>query len=546
MLTKLYPRMSALPVLVLSMVSLFAGCAKTADSENIETKSVKLTVDVVGVEEVPAVSNNKLKTNRGSSNATPDVINSKDLISFESFDAQISLEKWSSKVKKKSNMRSESNNMQSTESEAPSMEEGITYRILFYKSDGSFVHSTQMVSGIPGEITLNRGESYDWYAVSYHNSDPMPAPDPAAPELVVPHNTDLLYASGSIEIPAQGSGEVPPLNVLFSHRYARIVLELNSMGMFGDMNQVGLEVSGVTGTTASFNLKDASLSNISSEPVNFDFEDFSNLEFGYADRKVTYIYTAREEPIDLNVSVHALDIKLSNGTNRIFSDLMASPAEFEFSLTPQIGTSYAATINFVESPLIVNSVRWARTNLYYHGGHNPYRFLPTNAHTNARNTYFSFRGMLPGQYGISLTNGDPCALVYPEGLWRTVRFNDLMMITPVFPIETYKTENGLGYYEYDDTQGTGTPYPSAKLRFNMNGFGTATGVVDGDVAIDLGSSYGRSAHVWSTFAHDVGRGMEVYSYLATFSGGDEIAYEPVNYSGTGPVESTFKNIRCVR
>src|SRR5690606_6660069 len=136
--------------------------------------------------------------------------------------------------------------------------------------------------------------------------------------------------------------------------------------------------------------------------------------------------------------------------------------------------------------LTVNTTRFARTNLYYHGGHNPYRFLPTNEHTDATNTYFSFRGTLPGQYGNSLTSGDPCALVYPAGTSRTPGFNDFPMITPVLPVDTYQTQTGLGYYAYEDTKGAGDSYTSRQLRFNSNGSGTAErNETEGTNAFDL-------------------------------------------------------------
>lgn len=203
-------------------------------------------------------------------------------------------------------------------------------------------------------------------------------------------------------------------------------------------------------------------------------------------------------------------------------------------------------MNFIESPLTLNTIRFARTNLYYHGGHNPYRFLPTNEHTDARNTYFAFRGVLPGVYGNSLTSGDPCALVYPEGVWRSTGFNDFAAITPVNPQEDYKTENGLGYYEYEDSQGTGAPYPSDKLRFNFNGYGTAVGdETNGLIVFDLNNTYGRNASLWTTTSDNY-NGLGVFYYHGALMDGDNVNKELIDYQGTGYVQTTFKNIRCVR
>ncbi|HLT88163.1 MAG TPA: hypothetical protein VKZ57_11280 [Sphingobacterium sp.] len=424
--------------------------------------------------------------------------------------------------------------------------DGITYRLLIFTEDGALVSSTQLTADGPAEIELPSSGTYRWHAVSFHNTASIPNVDSNNPLLDVPEHTDLLYASGVIAVPGQTAGENVSVGIIFAHKYARIALELNTMGMFGNMNNVGLTISGVTGSKASINLKDGSLSNISTNPTTISFDDFVNVDPLYADRKIAYIYTAVENLVDLKVDINALDIQLINGTNRVFSGLAENPAVFEFSFTPQIGASYTARMNFIESPLTVNTTRFARTNLYYHGGHNPYRFLPTNEHTDATNTYFSFRGTLPGQYGNSLTSGDPCALVYPEGTWRTPGFNDFAMITPVFPVETYKTENGLGYYEYEDTQGTGAPYPSNKLRFNFNGYGTAVGnETEGTIVFDLNDTYGRTASLWTT-SSDGFNGLGVFYYHGASTGGDNVNKEAIDYAGTGYVQTTFKNIRCIR
>lgn len=544
MIINVYNHLSARLAFALGAVFLIVSCSKRNPSVGLDSYTANVRVNVLGVGEVqPAFSGKKRATR---SDRPSNSVQSKELISFDSFDAQVSLSGFDAKSKKMNIIRQYTQYPVNGETLAFGMAQDITYRILFYKSDGTFVSSAQLTSGVPGQIELITGETYVWYALSFHNADPIPDPDPDIADVHVPSNTDLLYASGTLAIPVQSSGQPVPLDIVFAHKYSRIALELNSMGMFAGMNHVGVSISGATANTSTFNLKKGSLSKIASSPVDIDFSDFTNIEPPFEDRKIAYIYTALENPINLIVSINALDVQLDNAAHRVFNSLTANPAEFNFTFTPQLGASYSAKIDFIESPLTVNSRRWARTDLYYHGGHNPYRFLPTNAHTNARNTYFSFRGILPTGYGNSLVGGDPCALVYPEGLWRTPGFNDFALLTPVYPIETYKTVNGLGYFEYEDTQGAGAPYPSDKLRFNMNGVGTANGSVNGETMIDLVNTYGRSVHLWSNFVHDLGRGLKVYYYYGSQSGGDEIALEGINYQPGKLVETTFKNIRCVR
>lgn len=538
-----------LTVIVLAFVFfMISSCSKTTETEIITQENIKLNVQVIGITDVEDNQPMKSKANNGAlhqSQGTEPI--SEKIIPFQSFDTQVSIKKGSLDQANTIVQSRRTGKVTAAGLKAASapMEDGITYRLLIYKEDGSFVSSTLLTSEVLGEITLDRGEKYNWHAVSYHNSDPIPDVDSNTPELDVPANTDLLYASGAIEVPAQAADDAVSLGILFEHKYARIALEINSMGMFGDMNNVGLHISGVSGAESRINLSDGSLSNISSDPTTLSFDDFVNVDPLHADRKIAYIYTAVENPIDLEVRINALDIQLVNGQNRVFADLAQSPAVFDFNLTPKIGTSYTATMNFIESFLVVNTKRFARTNLYYHGGHNPYRFLPTNEHTNARNTYFSFRGILPGEYGNSLTSGDPCALVYPQGVWRTPGFNDFGAIVPVYPIDTYKVANGLGYVEYEDTQGSGAPYSSDKLRFNMNGYGTAIGETNGEIEIDLTDTYGKIADLWTLFSDDYA-GLGVFSYQATAATGDNTVKELIDYQGDGPVITTFKNIRCVR
>src|SRR5690606_31918424 len=373
--------------------------------------------------------------------------------------------------------------------------------VIYDASDNTVVSSTELVSGTPGEVNIKKGGTYNWYAVSYNNTESIPHPDETNPVINVPEGSDLLYASGSITVSIDAPDGNVPLGIVFAHKFSRIGLELNTMGMFADMNSVGVVVNGATGTTGTYDLKNNSFSSTSSDPITVDFSNFVNVDPLYGDRKIAYVYSSVETSTNLSVDINALDIQLDDGTNRVFTNLAASPVTFNFTLTPQNGATYTARMNFVESPLTLDGVQWARQNLYYTGGHNPYRFHHTYAHTQQRNSYFSFRGMVPQNFGSDSNDGDPCALVYPEGVWRQAEANDFRTLTGSLlggsgATETYGTEGGLGYIEYQAATGVAAPYPSNNLRFNKNGGGTSLGLVDGLVQIDL-FSYGSEALLWS-------------------------------------------------
>jgi hypothetical protein len=107
------------------------------------------------------------------------------------------------------------------------------------------------------------------------------------------------------------------------------------MGIFAGMNHVGVSLSGAKSNTSTFYLKNGALSKISSNPIDIDFEDFTNLEPNFEDRKIAYIYTALKKPTNLIVSINALDIQLDNATHRVFNSLPANPTVFNFNFTPR-------------------------------------------------------------------------------------------------------------------------------------------------------------------------------------------------------------------
>ena len=77
--------------------------------------------------------------------------------------------------------------------------------------------SIPLNSVAPRQIELANGETYVCYALSFHNADPIPEPDPNIADVQVPANTDLLYASDTLAFPVQSSGQPVPLDIVFAH-----------------------------------------------------------------------------------------------------------------------------------------------------------------------------------------------------------------------------------------------------------------------------------------------------------------------------------------
>lgn len=552
-------------ILYACISQLLTGCSKDNDEEQVLADGSLISVSVLGVTDDENISSLNSKTTSSTKFAVNPEASSVKLLRFKGFDASVSVEQEGVK-KRKVSIKNAGKALSVSELMTAAVSPGIKYRLLLYKADGTFVSSTSLTSGTPGQVLARKGESYNWYAVSYNSTDSVPAVNSVNPTLTLPANQDVLYANGVITVPASELDGTTPLGITFKHSLARVAIELNTMGMFADMNSAAITVSGAVVRTGTLNLKTGELNNLSApSSVTINYSNFSDVEFPYKDRKVAYYYTADAGTANnLTVSITGLNLKLDNGTDRSFAALLATtPSVFNFMLTPTLGRGYRATVNLIESPITLEGVRWARTNLYRQEGHNPYRFLHTYRSTNQRNSYFSFRGIVPETYGV---DGDPCAFVYPEGVWRqasSAEFNTLTSVTLLGldgggnPI-TYGSDNG-NYFLYAGATGTSAPYPGNQLRFYMNGNGNNLSLLDGVVQIDLGNTFANSVHVWTSTSGVnllglVGVGAVAYqgsTSIAPIVGRTNTRSQQINLLnvsaiGLDVLETDFKNIRCVR
>lgn len=537
---------------------LLQSCSKENAKNAAFGDKANIKISVLGVSD--KADNGKMKLKASTANRevvkTPEKIQGK-MLNFNAFDAVVSMEQ----TAPKSSGVSIGNGAKVGKAGALAAEavpSGVTYLLLVYTQDGDFVDSELLTSGTPGEIVVPKGNDYNWYAVSYNSADDSPSVDPENAVLNLPGDKDVLYASGQFSIDANANDDNIALGIVFEHVFARVAIELNTMGMFADMVSATVEVSGNDSKTGTLDLLTGAVSGLTNSTQTLDFSSFADVEPPYKDRKVAYFYTAAEDQLDdLTVTLKGLELAIDDGSTRSFSNLATSPSVFTFDITPQRGSTYTIRVDLVESPLSFDGVQWARQNLYYTGGHNPYRFHHTYAHTNDRNSYFSFKALTPDNFGV---NSDPCAEVYPAGTWRQASSEDFQTLTGNFlgiggENASEGTENGMGYFEYDVTTGTEAPYPSNNLRFNFNGSGVALGLVNGLIELDLGNTYGSTVRLWtgSTGVNVLGLiGLGAIHYgtsgLLTGNQNDELGAALLNVSAIGidVLETEFMNVRCVR
>jgi hypothetical protein len=302
------------------------------------------------------------------------------------------------------------------------MVSGTKYVVYIY-SGTTLVTSKLLEAGTAGTIEgLDRAATYTWVALSYNTNDAdQPALNPTNGSIALSQNKDVLYATGTVNLTSNSN-----INIQFSHKFSRIGIELNTKGIFGNITGTpSVTVSGLNLATGSIALLGGAVTAGASYVPTLTYANFTNVDPAFNDAKIAYVYTASTAAQSaINVQVQNLGISHVDGS--VARTYFATASNFGFSVTPQLGNSHHLLLNVVESPLVTSlggrTVRWGRSNLFYRGnngnGRN-YAFYANNQLTAKANGYFAFGSIVPGQFATTTTNnGDPCALVYPAGLWK--------------------------------------------------------------------------------------------------------------------------------
>lgn len=449
------------------------------------------------------------------------------------------------------------------------MTAGFKYHlILRQKDNGQVVYSGGMTAGADFKIDVVKGQTYEWYAYSYNNSNPVPPPPANLANAVIPTggaSDDLLHAAGEVTVsnPANpGAAIVMPLGIVFKHKLRRVMLELNTMGMFADLLEAEIELGDDYFTAGNMNVLTGAVSGnqaITGQRTHTDHQPIEG--HNYNDRRAFYFYTTKTTAIpNFKVNLKRFKIALDEpGLTREFT----TPAVYTFSSLPAgtLGQSVAAKIDLVESALTVKGIKWARSNLYYQAGHNPYRFGHMNRLTDNQNSFFGFKDVLPASENTNRQGGDPCMLVYPAGLWRYPTPQEIQsMVTATYSHSNTTNDQKM---QFDlDVPSTSTLYPDAKLTFKFNG--------QWEQLLDLGPlgglgwpvyrNKGTRFEIWSTdkfldlgWLLDLGSHHLRGSYEWQLLGGTipRLNYNTkilneVTILGLSLLDGGFKNVRCVR
>lgn len=475
------------------------------------------------------------------------------------------------------------------------METGTLYRLFLYKNNNntySFVKSVTLIAGSESPIQLSNG-IYKWVAVSY-NSKTDQVPDRGSDNnFTLPENKDILYATSSTDLNITGA--TTPIAINFNRVFARVAVEINTLGLFGPMTSTPtitvtgdkLLKSGTIDLTTGEFIGNTTTGTDLALTQN-DFTDINPVA-GQTYQKVAYFYTAGQPTKDLTITLSDLIIKLDDGTTRNF---FLSTLTQTKSITPERGKNHRLLVGIAESALTLGTTKWARSNLFYRtsdalGAKTPYRFYPNNPYLpNQQESFFSFKGHLPGRLASAnpANQKDPCSLVYPAGLWKTpseaqitpLTSNrglldgalgsvlDLLGTMPATPGSNY----GTIYIEYPVTAGFnpaygGTTSRTNRVRFYYNGIQNSVILANGLINMNIVEA-GATVGIWSSdrvldggILDQLSTGVGAWGYLGStksmslFQPQRAIATKSagllnIDLLGSGLVASGFMNVRCVR
>lgn len=115
------------------------------------------------------------------------------------------------------------------------MDAGIKYVILLYnKTTNHTEFIGQATVGQALVIDAVKGQEYDWYAYSYNTTADITLPTSIDDVIDTPTDTELLYAKGTTSISTTVLNT--PIPILFKHKLAEIVFEVDSDRLFGTLN----------------------------------------------------------------------------------------------------------------------------------------------------------------------------------------------------------------------------------------------------------------------------------------------------------------------
>ncbi len=510
-----------------------SGCAKDAkqDTPEPDGEGTRVVLKVAGIDDIQGTP--ALKANAGGGMTSP--ANKTELVKGEGFDVLVFQD---NKIESQSNFVTKSHRSSSLSGalRSAAMPTGNTYRVFLREKGTTGALTTEaFTSGSTASIPVEKGKTYEWFALSYNNTAEIPAGTNGV--VAVDDEAALLYASGEFSVEDTEGDVVVPVEITFKPRLTRVAIEINTMGMFAAIESFDVKVTGLHATPDAINVVTGDFEGSGEAELDLTDADFVDVDGNtFGDQKVVYRYVAANTNDAITVSVTNLKTVLDAKAGGAIRDF--GGAELVKTFVPERGMEQRIVMGFVESPLVRGGVSWARSNLYYTGPvnpsapgatmtHNPYRFYHSNPQTQDANSYFSFKGHVPRKLASAneANQKDPCALVYPKGLWKTPTAAEVGTLTSRSPsllgdilgnlldaiglsAATPGASYGSEYIQFDNnyssvpTTGVNTVYGPANgatnnIRFQYNGLDNRIDVLEELITLQIGN-YNQAGAFWTS------------------------------------------------
>ncbi|WP_293956058.1 MULTISPECIES: hypothetical protein [unclassified Sphingobacterium] len=451
------------PLIVLGICSAMLGsCSKRDQAEVSEKGETTLIFQIDGIDE-GTVAVAKLGVPIGKTNETalhPVALDKEKLVTTPTVDALVSMEviKTQGMSAKKAVVRDAVDTLNKT-AVAPKaaltlMPSGIKYRLMVYdQTSTTLIKDVEAVSGTNPNIQVDGGTTYRWIAVSI-NEATLPTISNNTISAAALANKDVIYASGVITA-TKGQNY---LNITFQRKTTRLDVDIDSRGIFGGItNFESLDIGTGTGAnftslirSANLNILTGTWSGHTAVTPTANVSHITNKNTA-TDNFVKTLSVYTVIPTGTTIAANSLTLKpifqiamdphvhfLPTNTNvktRTYGDNNTYLTFNNASFMPLAGDQYRLAARMIESPLRVAGISWARADLYYDsrsGALDRYKFRPdagsihwidnSNAMDTEKNGYWNWMSLTPtGTPG----SGDPCALVYPAGLWRMPNLDEM-------------------------------------------------------------------------------------------------------------------------
>ncbi len=271
---------------LIGMISMLAMASCKKDTPSANFGNGKLSISVTGIQASNEAKTNKKKKLSASSRqgqSSPDVsaqtnVHRESGFTVEALAEQTPMDDNIYLHKKQVSHAVKNVAMRGNVAGAKYAPEGMTYRILMYnKHTGKLWCSLPARVGTPLAIDVVKGDTYEWFAYSYHNEEEITEPeDLYNPSLQTSIDKDLLYAKGEISIPktAKDQQDNHELAISFTHRLAQLHVKVNASVMAAYSKIHSLNVSFDRDDyikRGTFHIRDNQIDNIEVVPTSTIF-----------------------------------------------------------------------------------------------------------------------------------------------------------------------------------------------------------------------------------------------------------------------------------